>query len=347
MLKILCIGPQFRGSNAGALFRALSRTGHLISIIDEFYYIPFLQEIKLLKVFNKALRRIYIVEYNKAIRAEYDKLQPDIVLVYKGAFVLPSTVSKLSKNSLIVNFYPDVSFHTHGPYLRRSLGKYHHIFTTKTFGIVDLEQQLGAKDVTFIPHGFDPEIHRKLPQTLVDSSPYQCDVSFIGTWSHKKEKILSFLVKSTPGINLKVWGNQWNHNQSINLKSHIQGHALDGDLYALAIQSSKINLGILSEKVWGASSGDKITSRTFHIPATSGFMLHEKNEESVLYFKEDIEVGFFEHEKELISKIDYYLNNEDHRKEIALSGYNRAQREHALDHRAKELINVLVQRFNL
>ncbi len=40
MFKILCVGPQWRGSNAGGLFKALSRQGHLIEIIDEFYEIP-------------------------------------------------------------------------------------------------------------------------------------------------------------------------------------------------------------------------------------------------------------------------------------------------------------------
>jgi hypothetical protein len=40
MFKILCVGPLWRGSNAGGLFKALARQGSLIEIIDEFYEIP-------------------------------------------------------------------------------------------------------------------------------------------------------------------------------------------------------------------------------------------------------------------------------------------------------------------
>ena len=114
-----------------------------------------------------------------------------------------------------------------------------------------------------------------------------------------------------------------------------------GDLYAVAIQCSKINLGILSEQVTGASSGDLITSRTFHIPGSFGFLLHERNEESVLYFKENEEAGFFDGPEELVQKVSYYLEKSGLREQIRLSGYIRSLREHSLDERAKTVISFL------
>ena len=114
-----------------------------------------------------------------------------------------------------------------------------------------------------------------------------------------------------------------------------------GDLYAIAIQSSKINLGILSEVVVGSSSGDLITSRTFHIPGSNGFLLHERNEESVLYFEEDKEAGFFDGPDELISKIKFFLNNEGIRNKIKEAGYQRSLRDHSLDVRARKVMNLM------
>ena len=337
----MCIGPQFRGSNAAGLFKSLATHGHIISIIDEFYYIPLLASMKRLKLINRIFRNLYIKNFNDAIVAEFNKFKPDVVLVYKGAFILPITLNTIKNNALLLNFYPDVSFHTHGPYLKQSLKLYDHIFTTKKFGISDLREQLGIDLISFIPHGFDPDIHRNLSIPDIEFDSLKCDVSFIGTWSPKKEKTLSYLKSRLPDISLKIWGNQWEKSISDNLKNSIQGYPVEGDLYAYAILSSKINLGILSEKVRGASSGDKITSRTFHIPAVGGFMIHERNEESITYFEEDKEVVFFDTQDELFEKVSYYLGNLQEVEQIADRGYLRAHKDHSLDERAKQMIEIV------
>ena len=239
----------------------------------------------------------------------------------------------------MVNFYPDVSLHTHGPWLRKTLPLYQHIFTTKTFGIHDLNDQLGITNASFIPHGYDPDIHRELPEEMIVQSGFQCDASFIGTWSPKKEKWLSILKSSLPELKLKIWGNQWEKASSGNIQTSIQGKAVEGDLYALAIQASKINLGILSEQVRGASSGDKITSRTFHIPGAGGFMLHERNEESIQYFREDQEAAFFGDMDELTQKVSFYLQFGGKRDLIAANGHQRALKDHSLDQRARLVVD--------
>jgi spore maturation protein CgeB len=241
--------------------------------------------------------------------------------------------------SKLVLFYPNVSITAHGNYLPQDIPHYELVFTTKTFGIKDLEQTFGVKNAIFIPHGFDPNIHRKLEITPEDKKAFGCDASFIGTFSPKKERLLAALKNAIPGIDLKIWGNQWFKSTSPVIKDCIQHTAISGDMYAMAIQCSKINLGILSEKVSGASSGDLITSRTFHIPGSAGFLLHEKNEESVQYFKQDIEAGFFDVEEDLVAQVKKYLANDSLRETVRIAGYERAQKEHSLDARAATVID--------
>ena len=264
------------------------------------------------------------------------------MLIYKGAFVYPDTLQFAKKNNCkIVLFYPDVSMTSHSPYIPASIPLYDLIFTTKTFGITDMETKYGVKKTFFIPHGFDPEIHRKLEIGNEELAAFGCDVSFIGTWSPKKEKWLSYLKEKIPQINMRIWGDQWNKITSASIRSSIQGRPVTGDLYAIAIQCSKINLGILSEQVEGSSSGDLITSRTFHIPAASGFMMHERNKESVLYFREDQEAIFFDSEEELVTKVKMFLNNDELREKIRIAGHQRALADHSLDARAGIIINQL------
>ncbi|MFN3998543.1 glycosyltransferase [Algoriphagus sp.] len=330
---------MWRGSNAGGLFKALSRSGALIEVVDEFYFIPLSASSFLIKSISKILRPLYFVDFNRQIIQAFDRFLPDFVLVYKGAFVFPSTLDFFkSKGVKIINFYPDVSFHTHGTLLQKTLPKYDKIFTTKSFGAKDYQEQLGLKDVVFVPHGFDPEVHKSIEKEFIPSD-YFCDVSFIGTYSPKKQKILEAITQRFPSINLKIWGTQWEKCTTRILYRHIQPSGVFGDLYAAAIGASKINLGILSEQVKGASSGDLITSRTFHIPASKGFLLHEKNEESILYFKENVEAGFYESIPDLLDKIEYFLNNETERLQIAAAGYQRSLKEHSLDQRAQTVIS--------
>lgn len=342
MSKILCVGPQWRGSNAGGLFRALARIGQLISVIDENYFINLSNRSLISKAISRVIRPFQIKEFNKAIISEASSFKPDYVLIYKGAFLLPETIHELKgRNITMVNFYPDVSFHTHGSLLARTLPLYQHVFSTKTFGVEDMRTQLGVKNATFIPHGFDPDIHRAIDLSSLNTSYFECDVSFIGGWSAKKEHYLEVLKSALPNLNLKIWGGRWNNCHSNILVPSIQNTSILGDLYSIAIQSSKINLGLLHEKVVGASSGDLITSRTFHIPGAGGFMLHERTSEVALYFEEDKEIACFDSPKELVDKVSFYLNNPFERDFICKQGHTRSIKEHSLDQRAFKLVEEL------
>jgi spore maturation protein CgeB len=318
----------------------LSRQGCLIEVVDEFYFISLQTRRKLTKIFERLIRPLQAEEYNNAIRKKIDIFLPDTVLVYKGAFVFPETLEYArSKNCRLVLFYPDVSMTAHGDNIPKSIPLYDLVFTTKTFGITDMRSKFGVKNACFIPHGFDREIHRKLEIGAADKERFGCDVSFIGTWSPKKEAWLTHLKQSCPTIKLNIWGDQWFKASSPVIKDCIKFSAVLGDLYAIAIQCSKINLGILSEQVAGSSSGDLITSRTFHIPGSSGFMLHERNEESVLYFDENREAGFFSGAEEMASQVQYFLDHEQERTNIQAAGYMRALKDHSLDERAKTVIS--------
>jgi spore maturation protein CgeB len=340
--KIVAVGPLWRGSNAGGLFRALSRLGCLIEVVDEFYHISLQTKDLKLKVLERLLWPLQIKEYNKVICNKVNLFKPQVLFVYKGAFVTPETLQYAKKAGCrLVMFFPDVSTKAHGSYLPKAIPNYELIFTTKTFQIKDLRELYGVTEVHFVPHGFDPEIHRPLPLSQEDRRPFECDMSFIGTWSPKKEKWLSELHAALPQYSLKIWGEQWFKAETPNIKECIQGTAVLGDLYSVALQCSKINLGILSEQRIGSSSGDLITSRTFHITGASGFMLHERNAESLLYYKEEEESGFFEGPEEMIAQAKRFLENPELRERVRLGGYHRALADHSLDSRARQVLGTM------
>lgn len=336
--RIIVIGGSWHGSDCLGLARGFREIGHSVELIGLDEHFPHTDKSIYSRIINRTMRPFYIQQFNRYIARALGIIKPDIVIAFKGSWVQMETFENIkSSGAWLCNFYPDVSFMCHKGVNINAFKYYDHIFTTKTFGIKDFEEHLGIKNVSFLPHGYDPAVHR--PLHLNSKDQQAIDISFIGTWSPHKEKLLTALASSLPGYSLRIWGNQWEKSSSPNLKNAIAGHETTGDFYALAIAKSKINLGLLSEKRAGASMGDQITSRTFHIPACEGFLLHERTDEVLEYFAEDQEIACFSSTKELADKVDYYLKNTEKRHQVAKAGYERCIKENSLAERARVIID--------
>jgi spore maturation protein CgeB len=272
-------------------------------------------------------------------------LEPQLLFVFKGNYVAPEILEEATRRRIVsVNYYPDVSFFTHGPQLPKALPLYDHVFNAKTFGVADMSAH-GVKSVSFLAPGFDPELHRPIDLRDSDKASFGCDVSFIGTWSPKKEQMLSALRDRLPLMKLRIWGNQWEKRVARNLDESVMGLGITGDDYTRAICASSIGLCILSESRTGASSGDRITARTFQIPACGTFMLHERSEEIGNYFDESVEAEFFESADELAQKVTSYLNNHENRSRVARAGLERSlESDYSIDRRMREAISAIESR---
>jgi spore maturation protein CgeB len=334
-LRILCVGETWFGSDARAAFAALRRIGHSVHTIDEAHFVPIEWRGTPARAVRKLFRSTMVGELTARISELVSRFSPDALFVFKGNHVSHEAVSAArSRGVVTVSYFPDVSFKAHGPYIPAALLQYDHVFTAKTYGVGDMQQH-GVRSVSFLPPGFDPELHRKMPVTSDDQLRLGCDVSFIGTWSPKKEAILSAVRAGLPNIHLRIWGNQWNRAAS-SLGNAVMGAEITGEDYARAICASSISLGLLSEARTGSSSGDLITARTFQIPACGAFMLHERNPEVLEYFTEDAEAGFFDGTQELISNISRYLADAPSRERIAAGGLARSEASgYSIDDRMK------------
>lgn len=322
-LRIIAVSALWQGANDYAIVRAFRRLGHSVSVVSSDRYVPDWRS-RRLRMLRRMLMPAIVSDYNRALLEQARAVRPDLLFVFKGAYVKPETISAIKADGAVaINFYPDVSFRTHGSYLPRALPRYDWIFTTKTFGLADMSEQLAVENASFLPHAFDPETHAPVNLEHADREIYQCDVSFIGNWSPKKQRLLEFVQSALPDIDLRIWGpDGW--NASRHLSGAFQSAPVFGVEYAKAINGSAVNLAILSEARTGARSGDQITSRTFHIPAAGGFMLHERSDEVADYFEEGKECGLFSGPDELVAKIVHYLSHPEERSEIAAAGRQRA-----------------------
>lgn len=98
-------------------------------------------------------------------------------------------------------------------------------------------------------------------------------------------------------------------------------------------KQSKINLNITLRSI---KSG--IPLRGFDILGAGGFLLSNFQGDFLGSFTPGDEFVYYEDEKDLLRKIDYYLFHEDEREAIARSGHDKVAAEHTFRHRVREML---------
>ena len=108
---------------------------------------------------------------------------------------------------------------------------------------------------------------------------------------------------------------------------------LTGEENAELYNSSKI--------VFQKSRFNEITRRIFEGMATKKLVITNTLPESKrldLFFEEDKEIILYSNKREAVKKINYFLKNEDKRKEIATNGYNKVKKYYT----TKNIVNYIV-----
>ncbi len=101
------------------------------------------------------------------------------------------------------------------------------------------------------------------------------------------------------------------------------------DYYAempYVFHNSKINLNITLRSI---QSG--IPLRCMDIMGAGGFLLTNFQADFLDYFVPDEDFVYFEDEADLIHKVDYYLEHDDKRKEIAQNGHQKVKENHSFE----------------
>lgn len=99
---------------------------------------------------------------------------------------------------------------------------------------------------------------------------------------------------------------------------------------------SKINLNLTLRNI---RTG--IPLRIWDILAAGGFCITNYQPELEMYFENGKDLVYFDSKKDLAAKVKYYLEHEDERREIAISGYNKVKKTHTYQHRFDEMQQII------
>lgn len=111
------------------------------------------------------------------------------------------------------------------------------------------------------------------------------------------------------------------------------------DYYNIApyvYKNTKINLNISLRSI---KSGMPL--RAFDIMGAGGFLLSNFQADFLDYFVPGEDFAFYDSQKDLVEKIDYYLRNDKERAEVAASAHKKIQQHHTFVHRILEMESYL------
>ena len=100
--------------------------------------------------------------------------------------------------------------------------------------------------------------------------------------------------------------------------------------------SAKINLNISSHQLVTS-----LNQRAFDVPACGAFLLTDFKEDATRLFSPGDDIVIYRDLDDLKTNVDYFLEHEDERMDIAARARERVLREHTYAHRAASIIEVL------
>lgn len=215
-------------------------------------------------------------------------------------------------------------------FIENELVIYDHIFsfskvTTRFFS-----------DTKHLPASFLPFGAGKISMPQIETP--QNDVLFVGSCDLRR----IFLLEQVKD-KVTVYGDRWKRNYPLisdALKANVKDVSIWGETLYQHLANAKIVLNITRTQFYGAETG--VNLRIFEALAAGCFLLTDYCDEVAELFQIGEELEVFRSSKELIEKVDYYLQHPEKRHAIAQKGHETFLSKHTWESRAKLLVQKML-----
>lgn len=337
-LKVLVVDSEPSVSAGGALFRGFRLLGHEAHFFDQTPWVGgYVKPLPGERYLRAATRPLAVPALNLALLARAFALRPDLVLVLKGAHVLPETLASLRRATHALAMYATDDFENPlntNERMRRSLPEWDVVFTPRSFAIPELRAG-GARRVELLPFGYDETVHRPSARLGALATDVAEAVTFVGTWAPERATWLEPLAGRLP---MRIYGEGWQRvADGSPLREAIRLRPVYGEDFREIVTHAAIDVSLLRK-----GNRDRHNMRTFEVPACRGFMLAERTEEHQALFEEDVEAVYFGSGAELEEKAARYLRDAEARRRIAEAGHRRVvSGKHRYRDRAARIVEVV------
>lgn len=344
MFRILFIGATWKGSSARSLREGLELIPDVtIDEIGEDHYCP-IYESKILRGFNRLLKRWQIAEFEKDIIGKIESFQPMVIVVYKGECVRACFLKLLVETGIkVINVFPDQSPHIHGSNLRESMGIYDLVISTKTFHPVRWKSIYGYDNqCVFVPHGYDPAVH----YWSGASAAQDLDIVLAASWRPEYHKLMLDFAVAVGGMSMRVAlsGPGWKERRGDFPPNWEFEGPFYGRAYGTWLRRGKIVIAPVHTQVavHGVEQpGDEDTTRSYELAAAGCFFLHRRTAYIQTVYDEQVEVPMWDDASELVALVRHYLPLESKRAAMAERAHRRAVPAYSIPSRAKKVLEMI------
>ncbi len=300
---------------------------------------------KSLSQLNHAVRSFNIFYGLDSLKKMINTFKPDLILTMVG-FKMPTSMLDWIKKQKI----PTAIWMTEDPYFTdKTLNLIHHfdyVFTIES-SCVDFYNAAGHKNVHHLPLGTNQNIF--LPQSKNKNGYYDHDICFVGYAYPERIKFTKFLLDHSSHSILTIGGNwqldfaKYQHNRRI----RIINHWVEPQRVASIYNRTKIILNSHRPYQFKYNRNGKgvinqsINNRTFDIASCAAFQLIDHKPDLINHFSEGKEIISFTSTEDLLKKVNYYLEHEKERKEIAKNARQRVLYNDTFTHRLNRMMNII------
>jgi len=319
-----------------SLARAFKNLAHKVVIFDEEEVYRESSTLAKNRYTNRLFWQYISRACNDSLIASISKEKPDLILILKGFYFKPKTIAKIKeifpRISLFI-FNPDNPFNSwhigsSNNWIRESI-PFYDVYFIWAKCLIERLKRAGAKEVKYLPFGYDAELHYPVEVSGEEKKVYGSDVAFIGTRDKEREWWLNYLLD----YDLAIWGDGW-EKANKRIQKKWRKKTVIGREFSKVCNASKIILNLIRKQNIHAHN-----MRTFEVPACKGFVLSTKAQEQSEFFEEGKDFACFSAPKELKEKIDYYLPRDELRREMALRAYEKGKCHTYLE-RVKRILDV-------
>ncbi|MED4206757.1 glycosyltransferase [Neobacillus mesonae] len=267
------------------------------------------------------------------------KFNPDIIISL-NRFLTPETIQQLKRLNIPIGLWV-----VDDPYLIKhhlKIAQMYHFVVTEDSGSVPVYRRK-KMEVLHLPLAVNPNYYYPMEVP----KQYQYDICFVGSALPIRLKMIDDMAVFLKGKNFIIIGRWWERLKNYALlKPHILNRTIPPNEVAKYYNGAKIVLNIHRTCNDVQLNPQKIpahtpNNRTFDIAACKAFQLATCRKDLDKYFDINDEIICYQGVHELKDKINYYLQNEEERQNIAENAYQRTMEQHTYVHRLKELIQMI------
>ena len=247
------------------------------------------------------------------------------VPIYKVLRIADGPISAYDRDFAYAHAYDHVLYHSPG--------------YSRDMTMVEKLRYCGVKRADFWPlASFEARCDPQQTEDTIMRADRDVDIVFVGALYVNKMPLIA-KIKRTFRRRCQIYGRvPAKKNLYYNVKHRCPGwiRELPADRLVPLYHRAKLGFNVHNRGKYTVGS-----YRFFDLPANGVMQVSDGGEYLDAFFEVGREIESYDGADELIAKIEYYLLHDDERRDIAVAGFRRVQKDHRMKHRMAQLAGVI------